>query len=289
MILKRAGDDLRRARTASVDQNHQGKSREGFPLLGAQDGVSGSRAAARLRNREVLVEEEIGQRDTLIQQPPGVSAQVQDHPGGPVLDQLVDGALEFVAGAFAEPPQGNVSDPVLEEVCERHREDLNRGPLQREGNRLLDPRTPDPDVHFRARPPAQRHDRPVRVPAPRGLALDLDDSIPRADARPLPRGARQGAHHRDPFSLAHDFQPDSGVLPLGADAEVGPFVGAQELRVGIVEFVDDGVDGGAVERIRLDRVDEVGGHPVEHLFQEPRLEVDVAILGDALLEEPAAA
>ena len=288
MILKRAGDDFRRARAASVDQNHQGKPREGLALLGAQHRVLAPRAATRLRDCQVLVEEEVGKRDALIQQPARVSAQIQNHPGGTVRHQAFDGRLEFVAGVFAEHPQGNVPHAVLEQMAERHREDLNRGSLQRERNGLLDPRTPDPDVHLRARPAAQRHRRPVRVPALRGFALDLHDAIARADARPLPRGARQGAHHRDPVSLAHDLQPHAGVLAFGIDAEVVPFVGTQELRVGIVEFLYDGVDGGAVERIQLDRVHEVLGHPVEHLFQETRLEVDVAILRDALLEEPAA-
>ena len=113
----RSGHDLRGARAVARGQDHEGHLRVGALGLGDVVGLVAAGAAAGEDHHLALLQEQVRDREGLVEQAAGVVADVEDHRGGPALHELLHRLLELAlaVGSLAGPAGGG-----LVEVLQAH-------------------------------------------------------------------------------------------------------------------------------------------------------------------------
>ena len=190
-----------------------------------------------------LLQEEVGHRERLVEQPARVVADVEDQRRGALVQQVPQRLLQLalavlaVAGAagggLVEVLQADVAGVGAGHEVVGHRVQRDLVAEHRELQRLVVVLPHHRDVHRRALGAAQPLHRVVDAHAAGVLALDLADHVAGADAQAVGGRALERRDDGDvPVHRLHG-DPEAVVRALLPLLEGGVLLGLQEVRVGI--------------------------------------------------------
>jgi hypothetical protein len=245
VVLERAGDDLRRGRRAAVDENHDG-------LAGARGTGRGRRrfrdrmrfgGAVTIADRDHRLpggEEPLAHGDGLAQAPAGIAAHVEDEGARTLRPELLHRRADVGGDGVVEALQRHVADLVAQHDRVRDRRDVDSRPREPHRDRRLHPGPRELDLHLRARLADEPAGDLVEAEAGRREAVHLDDPVTRLHATLGGGRPREGGGDDDGTDLVLDVHADAGiVVPQRVAAEAGDLLRCEELRVGVVDLVDE--------------------------------------------------
>ncbi|EAU68236.1 hypothetical protein STIAU_7773 [Stigmatella aurantiaca DW4/3-1] len=270
VVLERPGDDLRGRRAAGVHQHHHRVVGLRVAVLAALLGGIAPVAPACADDGEIARQEPVAHRHRLVQEPPGVVAQVQHQPAqllAPVEGaQPVQLLAQVQVRAVLEILHLHVRDAAVEGPFHGHDADVvpDDGDVPRGVEALA--HEGEQDALARGSPHLLEHRGQVQPLD--ALLVDAENLIARAQARPRRRGVVDGRHDDDAFALASDFDAQPPELPRGVDLHLLEDLGRHIEGVG-VQRLEHALDGalhepGVVHRLHV-VVLHVGEHPREHL------------------------
>ena len=187
-------------------------------------------------------------------------------------------------GCLLDGTERKISHASVQHQREGYRHEADYGPLDGELDRLFHARTQHSDDHARAGLAPERNDGLVGKHGIRCHAIDLDESVPRADAHALARASRDRAHYGDILRTVGDLESYAAVLTLGAYAEVLVVRCLDEGGVRVPQPTDDAVDGGVVDRLPVDLLHKAGLDAIHHFLKHPDADVHVVRAVDAALQ-----
>ena len=285
VILQRAGHDLRRRGRAAVDQHdHRAAStRSPRRRVEALDAVG---AAAAGRHDLAAVEEDVGDRDRLLEQAAGVVAQVEHHAleAWPELGrQLVDRVAQAGLGLLVERGHADVADVASARAA--HRRDRDHRPRHADVERHPRGQAGAASARSRCRPAAHPLDRLGEGHAEHRLAVDVGDDVAGLDAGAEGRRIVDRRHHLDQAVLHRDLDAQTAELAFGLDLHVAVFLGV-EIAGMRVERGQHAVDRRLDQHLVGDLLDVFGSHPLEHVAEQ--LQLPEGVRGAGLRHPPAA-
>src|SRR5690606_21720615 len=201
--------------------------------------------------------------------------------------QRVDGLAYFTLRVLAEHAELEVADITRQHVRRRDRLDVDLVARDRERDRLVDTRPRDLDVHLRAARTAQSRDRIVFRPLARGLAVHFYDRITGAQACTLARRTGQRREHRHPAVALGDLDTDAAILALRLDAQVVVIIRRHEDGVRVAQFLEHPVDRQAIQLATRLGIHKTRRHVPEHVLEQLRRRIHVALAAHTLLQQPA--
>ena len=245
-VLERAGDDLRGAGAALVDE-HRHRHRLGRFTVGL-----GALGLALLASHTdggddgAVVDEDVGDLDGLIEQPARIAAQVQQDGLCALLAQLRQRVDQVIGGVALEVLDRHVGDVALEQA---RLDASNRDAIAREHVALRDRGGAlDPDHHLGLGLATQARDGLGERHVDGRFVVDLGDAIAALEA-----GARGGRRldRLDDGEMAladADHDAEAAELAAGREAHLVVDLGLEQLRVRVErreQAVDRGVFDGA--------------------------------------------
>ena len=124
---------------------------------------------------------------------------------------------------------------------------------------------PDADRDLGALLAPDPGDHLVQRAALRVLTLDRDDPVARLHALPVGRAVLVDAHHHDVLVALRHLEPHPVVGAVGPVAQRLQLLGAEVVRVRVVELRDEGVHGRILQPLSVDRLVVAVLEQVEHL------------------------
>src|SRR3954468_23680789 len=111
VILKRAGDNFGRGGRVLVRENDEGSGRQGR-IATRHVRLCLAVPCADRRDLLTVLEEQIADREALIEDTAGIAAEVEHNPADVLLLQSAHGILNFLRGGLVEAIERDVADPI---------------------------------------------------------------------------------------------------------------------------------------------------------------------------------
>ena len=252
MILQRAGHDLRRARRKLV---HEYDERHVRPLLWRVRVVRARHPAGTPTRRQygvAAVEEQVGYRNTLIEQSSGIESHVEDQGARPRVAECGDCFAEFVRRLRTEGLEMDISDSGRHHGRVTNRRHMDQPSLDIKPEWTGKTRSNNRECHRRPGLAPEEGRCFFGRPAERRNALDLDDAIARLDSGFVGRRARQRGDHGEPTIGDFDAHTESAVITPRVQHQLLEIVGSKETRIRITEIPKHAVDREVVEMTFVD-------------------------------------
>src|SRR5262245_8176664 len=275
MILQRTRHDFGGRCRAAIDQYDDGlalgevaRARvEALGLLGV--------AAAR-RHNLALLQEGIGDRDRLVEQPAGIIAQVDDEAlelvaglGGEVGDRLLDA----LGGLLVELGDADKAD-VVAFKARAHGAHLDARAGNGHLDRVVRTLAHDLELDLGIHRPAHLLDRLVEGEPVHRLVVEMRDDIVGQDAGLGRRGFVDRGHDLDQAVLHCDLNAEAAELAAGLHLHVAEALGIHVARMRI-EPGQHAVDRRLDELAVVGLLHIVGAHPLEHIAEQAELPIPV--------------
>src|SRR5713101_5357924 len=269
-VLEGAGHDLGGRGTALVDEDNDGKVAPGALAAGLEAHVLVADAAFRVDDELARIEELLGHLDRGSQEPPGVIAEIEDEALDLLaLVVLLQSPLDILARLLLELAEADVLDAGLELAA---LDGLHLDQLARDrvvlglGQALAD----DADDDLAPRLAAHSLDGIGELHVLGRHALDLDDAVPRQDARAEGRRALDGRYHGQDVILEGDLDAQAAELPRRLHSHFAVHVGVQERGMRI-EATQGALDRAVDEVFGRHLVDVLALDDREHLGEEAEI------------------
>src|ERR1700704_4022757 len=276
LVLQGAGHDLGGRSRAAVDQDDQrlalgevaGARVEALGLL---------RVAAAGRYDLAALQEGVGDRDRLIQQPARIVAQIDDIAlellGRNLRRDVGDRLLEAVGGLLVERRDADVTD-VFALDLRAHRAHPDDVAHDRHLERLVEALAHDLEADLGVDLAAHLFDGLIEGEALDGFVVEMGDDVAGANARLGGRSLVDRRHDLDQALFLRDLDAQPAELAARLDLPV-----AEALRVHVarmrIEPVEHPVDG-RLDQLGVVRLfDIVRAHPFEDVAEQTELAVGI--------------
>ena len=237
--------------------------------------------AAAGRDDLAALQERIGDRDRLVEQPAGVVAQV-DHEALELLRRDLRGEigqrlLQAVGGLLVELRDADVADLAAFDAG-AHRAHADDVAHDRNIDRLVLALAHDLQPDLGVDRPAHLVDRLVEGEALDRLVVEMGDDVAGHDAGLGGRGVVDRRHHLDQTVLHGDFDAEPAEFPAGLHLHVAEALGVHVARMRI-QRIEHAVDGRFDQLAVIRLLDIVGAHALEHVPEQIELPVGVGTGG----------
>ncbi len=277
MILQRPRDDLRsRCRIPIHEYDHR-QIGDSEPLLRHEALLL---SVARPHSRDLLsfFQEQIADRERLVEDPARIVAEVENEGLSPLLPQLFDRLGQFLGCGLVERLQWYVSDAAVEQKCVRHRRHVNEGAGKAVLDRLGNSGTREPRSDLGTWRAGERLGNRARAPAAGRGRVHADDPVALDDSRSFSRCIRKYPHYHDVALLLLDLHADTAVPSRRRAGETLRLLWREQLGVRIIELGHEPAGGLFEKGRRVDGIYEPFRYKREHLVEKPCVLSCAAIL-----------